>query len=176
MNVIASKGIAGASVLEVGGGIGAIVVELLSRGAARALSVELVPSYEDAARQLLEERRLADRVERRVLDFARDGDDVPAADIVVLHRVVCCYPDAPALVGAAAARARRTLAMTFPSDRWYWRAAVRIGNAVLRLRGNAFRAFVHKPGLIDRVAGEAGLRPVYGSAGIIWQTAVYQRV
>lgn len=170
-----SKGLAGASVIEVGGGIGVIVVELLTRGAARAISAELVPSYESAATDLLEERGLSERVERRVLDFARESAEVPVADIVVLHRVVCCYPDAPALVSAAAAHAARVLAMTFPPDRWWWRLAVRIENALMRVRGSGFRAFVHKPSLIDRIAEEAGLRISDRHVGMIWQTTIYER-
>jgi magnesium-protoporphyrin O-methyltransferase len=110
-----------------------------------------------------------------VLDFAREATEVPPADIVVLHRVVCCYPDAPALIGAATTHADRILALTFPADRWYWRLAVRLGNAFLAMRGNGFRGFVHPPALIDRIARNGGLRTIHERIGIIWQTAVYER-
>src|SRR5207247_1658949 len=88
--------------LEVGGGIGAIQLELLKAGAARAVSVELTPTYEDIARQLLDEAGLADRVERKVMDFAQAAAQVDSADVVVLNRVICCYPDMPRLAAAAA--------------------------------------------------------------------------
>ena len=47
-------------------------------------------------------------------DVVEDGDEVGSADVVVLERVVCCYPDATALVGAAAERARRRLVLSYP--------------------------------------------------------------
>lgn len=107
--------------LEVGGGIGASEIELFRAGAARATNVEIVARYEQPARELLETTGLAARVDRRVLDFARDGNEVAKADIVLLHRVICCYPDMETLVRASADHTNRILALSFPSDRWWWR-------------------------------------------------------
>lgn len=42
---------------------------------------------------MLEAAGMADRVTRRFLDIAQTPDGVEPADVVVLHRVVCCYPD-----------------------------------------------------------------------------------
>ena len=52
------RGLAGATVLEVGGGVGAIQIELLKRGAARAVNLELSPAYDGEARRLLAEAGL----------------------------------------------------------------------------------------------------------------------
>jgi magnesium-protoporphyrin O-methyltransferase len=43
------QGIAGRTLLEVGGGIGAIQIELLRAGITRAVNIELTPTYEGAA-------------------------------------------------------------------------------------------------------------------------------
>ena len=107
-------GVEGASVLEIGGGVGAIQLELLKVGAARATNLELSPEYEETARELIHERGLDDRVERRLGDVVQEPDLAGEADAVVMHRVVCCYPDYDALVGAAAERARRYLVLSFP--------------------------------------------------------------
>ena len=45
-------GLEGASVLEIGGGVGEIEIELLQAGAARAQNLELSPAYEQQARTL----------------------------------------------------------------------------------------------------------------------------
>jgi magnesium-protoporphyrin O-methyltransferase len=84
------RGIEGASVLEVGGGVGEIQIELLKRGAARAVNLELSPAYDAEASLLLQEAGLQDLAERRLHDIAVDPQDVEPADVVVLHRVVCC--------------------------------------------------------------------------------------
>src|SRR5512132_3472770 len=45
-------GIEGASVLEIGGGVGEVEIELLKAGAARAQNLELSPGYEEEAGML----------------------------------------------------------------------------------------------------------------------------
>src|SRR5215467_6355561 len=68
------RGVADRTLLEVGGGVGAIEIELLKAGLSRAVSVELTPTYEEEASALLREHGFQDRVERRLLDFAQAGD------------------------------------------------------------------------------------------------------
>ncbi len=85
------RGLEGRTVLEVGGGIGALQLEFLQAGASRAENVELSPAYEPYAVELLQAAGLEGRVERHLLDFASQADDVQSADVVVLHKVVCCY-------------------------------------------------------------------------------------
>src|SRR5207237_2152264 len=50
---ISERGVEGKTLLEVGGGIGAIEIELLKAGMARATHVELTPTYAAAASDLL---------------------------------------------------------------------------------------------------------------------------
>src|SRR5437016_1581253 len=64
------RGIEGATVLEIGGGIGEIQIELLERGAARSVNLELSPGYDEDAAVLLCEAGLEERVERRLHDIA----------------------------------------------------------------------------------------------------------
>ncbi len=172
---IARRGVSGASVLEVGGGIGALEIELLRGGADHATNVELVGTYEQAAHDLLETLGLTPRVDRKLLDFAQNGGEVPHADIVLLHRVICCYPDMESLVRASADHAARLLALSFPADRWWWRVGQLLSRAWFRLRGCAFRLYLHDPRRILAIAESAGLRPVLQHRGWVWQIAVLER-
>lgn len=165
----------GESVLEVGGGIGAIEIELLEAGAARVTNIELAATYEDTARALLAERGLSERADRRVGDFVAEADAVEPHDVVVMHRVVCCYPDMPALVGAAATKAQRALAMTYPRDSWWTRLFASLVNVYMRLRGRAFRTFIHSPAGIRAAARAQGLRPTLESGGLLWQVVAFER-
>jgi hypothetical protein len=172
---IVRRGVAGASVLEVGGGIGAPQIELLRSGAARASNVEIVATYEQPARELLETLGLTDRVDRKVLDFARGAAEVAAADIVVLHRVICCYSDMEALVRASADHANRILALSYPSDRWWWRVGQWLSRVWFSLRGCGFRLYLHDPRRILATAESAGLRPILRRRGFVWQIAILER-
>ena len=117
VELLKQQGIMGRTLLEVGGGIGAIQIELLRAGITRAVNIELTPTYEEAAQGLLREARLEDRLERRVMDFAEATGELQTADIVIMNRVICCYPDMPKLAGAAADHTREVLVVSFPKER-----------------------------------------------------------
>jgi hypothetical protein len=166
--------VSGETVLEVGGGVGAIELDLLAAGADRATNVELSGEYEEEAAKLLAERGLAERVDRRVADFVTEP--VEPHDVVVMHRVVCCYPDVDRLVGLAASRTRRLMVLTYPRERPWTRVGVRVINLFLRISGSEFRAFVHPVARMRAAAEREGLalerreRP-----GLVWENAAYER-
>jgi hypothetical protein len=166
--------VSGTTVLEVGGGVGAIELDLLAAGAERATNVELSGEYEKEAAALLAERGLSDRVDRRVADFV--SEPVPPHDVVVMHRVVCCYPDVDRLVGLAAACTRRRLLLTYPQERPWTRAGIGAVNLFLRLSGSGFRAFVHPVTAIVAAADREGLS-LEGRErdGLIWENAAFVR-
>jgi hypothetical protein len=172
-----AEAVAGAdSVLDIGGGVGDLSLELLERGASRATVVELSDGYEDAAAELLAEHHLGDRVERRTGDFVAEAGLVEPHDAVLLHRVVCCYPDAGALVSAAAAHARRSLALTYPRERAVTRIGFRTVNLWLRATRCGFRTYVHPFAVIEAAAAREGLALVRrGTQGLIWENAVFER-
>lgn len=175
VTLVRSRLTPGFTVLEIGGGIGEIQLELLTAGAARAVNVELATQYETVASELIRDRGLGERVERRVGDFVQEAGDVEPADVVVMNRVVCCYPDAEALVGAAADHARRLLVLTFPVDRWWIRWGIAAGNAVLAIRRNTFRGYIHATQAVVSAAQRHGMRLAEQRRGFIWQVIALER-
>jgi magnesium-protoporphyrin O-methyltransferase len=169
---LAGRGVEGDSVLEIGGGVGAIQLELLKAGAERTTNVELSPEYEPYADELLGDDT---RVERRIGDFVRDAAELEPADDVVLHRVVCCYPDPDALVGAAADHARRRLVLSFPPDTALFRAGAAVLNAFLALTRTEFRTFVHPVATILAAARTRGLEPALDTRTPMWRIVGFER-
>ena len=175
VDFLAERGIEGASVLEIGGGVGELQVELLRRGADRATNLEISENYEAEAAALLRENGLADRVTRRFLDIAASPGEVPEADVVVLHRVVCCYPDYERLLGAAAAHARRLLVFSHPPRNLFIRALHVMENLVRRMQHNDFRAFAHPPAAMIEVVQANGLTQQYRHRGLAWNVVGFAR-
>ncbi|HEU0303110.1 MAG TPA: methyltransferase domain-containing protein [Gaiellaceae bacterium] len=173
VEAVSERGVEGRSVLEPGGGVGAIEIELLRAGAARSTIVELSPGYEQVASELSEEAGVAERLEWRVGDFAANGTE--PADVVVLHRVVCCYPDYERLLGAATEKARQTIVFTYPPRNLVSRALLGAINLWLRLRGTDFRTFAHPPERMAAVVREAGFEPYATRRGGIWRGAAFAR-
>ena len=103
------------------------------------------------------------------------ADEVDAADVVTLDRVICCYPHVRDLVSSSARHARRLYGLVYPVDRWWTRGMGRILNFVTMLSRSDYRMHVHSEVLVDRLIRDAGLEPRYRHAGLWWQTAVYAR-
>lgn len=171
---LAEHGIADSTVLEVGGGVGAIDIELLKAGAREATVIELSEEYDGEAGRLLAENHLEGRIDRRHGDFVELGEDVAAADVVVMHRVVCCYPDPEALVGTAAGHARRLLALSYPREDWWVRVGWYAVDAWFRLVYR-FESYVHSHRRIITAARRAGFTAVHEHSGPLWHVAVLER-
>jgi SAM-dependent methyltransferase len=175
LSMLQPYGIAGSTVLDVGGGIGVIDQEMLQSGAERAVLVEASPDSLDMAREEASRAGVADRLELVEGDFVRRAADVSPADIVTLHRVVCCYGDADALVALSAARARTAYGLVLPRDRRLTRLAVRLVNLWFRFRRQSYRGYTHPNERIDQLVAEAGLLPRREATTLIWRVVVYDR-
>jgi magnesium-protoporphyrin O-methyltransferase len=172
---LAARGVAGASLLEVGAGIGGLHAELLKQGAAQAIDVDISEAYVAAAQSVAERLGIRERVEYRQADFASAADDLPVVDVVIMHRVVCCYPDMPSLVGAAARHANRLLALSYPHSAWYMRLGERVLNAMMWLERSDYRFYIHDPAAIRATAAAEGLDLVRLTDSWPWQVALFER-
>jgi magnesium-protoporphyrin O-methyltransferase len=174
-DALAKGGAEGRSVLDIGGGVGTVHQLLLERGAASATDVDASRPYLDAARSEAERRGIADRVTFRHGDFVALAPEIGPADLVALDRVVCCYGDVDALVGRAAERARRRLAITLPPDGRIARAVIRLANAWERLTRSQFRVYAHPHARVVAAARAAGLEPAGAASLGIWRLLVFER-
>lgn len=175
IDAIRDAGVDGATVLDIGGGVGIIGFELLAAGADRLTDVDAARAYIAVARREATRRGLDDRVTLRHGDFVALAEEIEPADIVTLDRVVCCYGDWTALVDRSAARARRLYGLVYPTDRWWTRFGIGMGNLMLRLTRRTFRGFVHPERAIDDRVRAAGFEPRVHHRGWLWQTVVYER-
>lgn len=171
----ASRGLEGATVIEIGGGVGQVLLELLRAGAARGEVIELVPAYEQEARALAAEAGVADRSDYRVADLVADPDAADAADVVVMNKVVCCTPEGVALAGVAAGLARRTLVLSHPREAWWARAAFGAFNLGLRLLRRRFRVFVHPRDALEAAVAAHGLTLASAKDGPLFRIAAFER-
>lgn len=174
VDYLASRGMDGRSVLEAGGGIGAIQIELLKAGAARAINVELSDGYEYAATDLLEKEGLSERADRHVGDFTELAPGLQGDD-VVMHRVICCYPFMDRLMAAAMASSGRFVAATFPRDRLIARMAITLANGYSRVRRVDFRSYIHPPAEIVRTATNVGFEVAFQDQDFMWNAVVFER-
>lgn len=172
---IRRRGVDGQTLIDIGGGVGAIQHALLQGGALRASSVDVSSAYHAAAEEEAQRRGMADRIDRVHGDFLAVAGQVPTADVVTLDRVLCCYPDVEGLVQVSAAHARRLYGVVYPRDAWWLRPAFSAANFLLRLRGSSFRIFLHPTEVVESSLARYGLARVFHRMVGMWQVVLFAR-
>jgi SAM-dependent methyltransferase len=175
VNALIRQGVHALSLLDIGGGIGIVQLELLHAGASAAASVEASAAYIQVAREEATRAARENQITYVHGDFVSLADTIPEADIVTLDRVICCYDNVHALVSLSASKARRLYGVVYPRSAWWVRIPLFFENLGYWLRRSPFRAFVHSTKLVNQLIQDAGLRVVYHQHTLAWQVVVYQR-
>jgi magnesium-protoporphyrin O-methyltransferase len=175
LEAVRSLGLRDASLLDVGGGIGTIHHELLKDVAKEATHVDASSAYLKVAGE--EAKRIGHEAQVKFIhaDFTDVADDLPQVDVVTLDRVVCCYPNMRELLKAASSKSRKAIALTYPRDVWWTRAAVKVANLIQRIRKDPFRVFVHSVVEMEALLNGEGLRRIATRKLLVWEMSLYQR-
>ena len=175
LDTLKAQGIEGMTLLDIGGGVGAIQHELLAAGVSSATSADASRAYIKAAQQEAERRGQAGRVTYHHGDFVELAPGIEGADIVTLDRVICCYGDMEALVKLSAEKAHRYYGLVYPRSVWWTKAVVWLENFLQWVRRHPFRAFVHSSAAVDAVLRDNGLERLVHHETLFWQVVVYTR-
>ena len=181
LSALDETGLKGRSLLDVGCGTGDLALAALGRGARSVSGYDLGAGAVAGARTLARDRGLAERATFEVGDGSQAA--LPKSDVVVLNRVLCCYPSADALLANTLNAAGSVFAFTAPVDRglmgMYNRLLSWLGNGWYALRAKkfrGFRVFVHDLSKLDARIVEAGFIPrTRQRRRLVWDLRVYQR-
>ena len=169
---VVQAGLHQGSLLDIGGGVGALTFELVERGITSAIIADASVAYAATARDEAHRRGQAGRVQIVRGDVLHSA--LPSAHLVTLDRVVCCYPSYESLLHEALRHATGGFALSYPRDRWHVRAAVWFEN-VRRARKNGFRTFVHPPVRMQEIIQNAGFDLTSRRVTLAWTIDVYVR-
>jgi SAM-dependent methyltransferase len=172
---LTEAGFEGARVLEIGSGAGNLHQSLLLQGAGSATGIDLAPGMLQQARDWARDRELESRLEYLQGDFVELAKDIADAEVTILDKVVCCYPDADALVHKSLDRTGRVYALTYPRYTVFNRVMSKIMGAIFWLIRFDFRNYVHHPKQISGWITDAGFHRRYSNHTLLWLTEVYVR-
>jgi len=175
LEAVRSLGLQDASLLDVGGGIGAIHHELLKDMASEAMHVDASSAYLKIANEEAQRQGHSERVKFIHADFTDVVDELPQVDVVTLDRVVCCYPDFRSLLKAAASKSRKAIALTYPRETWWLKMGIAVANFFQKLRKDPFRGFVHPVVEMEALLNGEGLRRVSTRRLFVWEMSLYRR-
>src|SRR2546422_1241333 len=177
LDFISNKGLIGKTVLEIGCGTGFFALETLRHGASSCLGVDLSSAAIREANEFAKESGLQDRVKFDVADAASTRQ--PTSDVVVMDKVLCCYPDAEALLKTASNSSRELLGLVVPRDEGLMKPAMRIGTALInlveKLRKTGFRLYLHPLRSIDELLAGSGFQRENKAKSRFWLVFLYKR-
>ncbi len=163
--------------LEIGGGAGALHQDLLRQGVVSTVTgVDASSAYLEAAKDNAAHFGLSEQINYIKQDFAQSAEAVESADLVVLDRVICCYPHLDQLLGKAAQHTSQFLAISYPVDRNWVRFGHWVIDTFLSLVKSGYHPYVHAQDAIEAVAAANGLQPVHQVRHYIWQVMVFERI
>src|SRR4030095_5614953 len=169
---ISQAGMAGGTLLDICAGARALGFEVRKRGIRGAVIVEASAGYRAAASDEATRRGHTNHIDVVGGDFIEVASSVPVASVVALDRVICCYALYEELLGEALRHAERVFAFSYPRDRWYVRAGMRLENA---RRRNGFRTFVHPETSMRELITRAGFELVFQRRTFVWSVDIFVR-
>ena len=174
LNHLKERGVADKTILDIGGGVGVIGLELLQAGAARVTNAEASQAYVVAGRKAATEEGFAERVSFKQGDFCKLADMIEPADIVTLDAVLCCYADMESLVRASVAKAREVYALIYPRDVWWAKLGMFGANIIGLFLGHIWQT-MHATSKVDALVEAAGFTKTFEQYHGRWQTVVFEK-
>jgi magnesium-protoporphyrin O-methyltransferase len=175
VEALRARGVQGRTLLDIGGGVGAIQHELLAAGVDQATDVDASTAYIEAARAEAQTLKLGERVSFIQGNFVDLAAEIQPADIVTLDRVICCYDNMEMLVSLSAARARKLYGLVYPRDTWWVKVGLRAANFFFRIRRSHYRTYTHSSTAVEGLVKRSGLKRRSYRQTLVWQVVVYSR-
>jgi len=165
----------GMTLLDIGGGLGAIQHEMLQAGVQKATDIDASNAYINAAKAETARRGYAGQVDYQHGNFVEVAENIPPADIVTLNRVICCYPDMQKLVGLSVDRAGKLYGLVYPRNTWWMKVWLVLQTFFLKLRRSHFRTYLHPTEAVEALVHSHGFKRRFYKRTFTWQIVVYAR-
>lgn len=163
------------TLLDIGGGIGAIQWYFLKNGAGKTTDIDASRSYLTVATDYSTDKGWQHQSHFIFGDFVQMEQKIESHDFVTLDKVICCYPEYQSLLGKATRLCNETLALTFPVRNLISRSIIWMGGLYFYFKNNPFRTYIHSPEKIGEIIQSNGFEPVYLGKSFPWHVQIYRR-
>jgi len=164
------------SLLDIGGGVGPIPLELIPQGLTKVTDVDASEGYINVAKAEAKKRSYLNIINYLSDDFIDVYKQVDTHDIVTLDKVICCYPFAEDLLKTSLSKAKTYYALVYPQANWLSKIIAWGLNITLKIRKNPFRSFIHNPKMVNNIILNAGFEKIfYGKTFLSWQVFLYKK-
>lgn len=175
LKLLFQQNIKGSTLLDIGGGVGAIQWRFLKNGGKATIDVDASQGYLNVAKSYAKENYILDKTQFYHGDFIDVADEIDSCDFVTLDKVVCCYPDYKSLLSLALQKCDRAIALSFPFGGPISKGVALVMKLYLYIKRNPFRSFIHAPEEIEKFILSSGFEIAKKSTSFPWHVRVYKR-
>ncbi len=163
------------TLLDVGGGIGALQWWLLEEGGTRTTAVDASTGFLKIAEEHAGKQGWGAQTRFVFGDFVEIHKELEQADIVTLDKVVCCYPDYQEILQAACRKSSGTVSLSYPMDGILSRIVALAGAISARRKTKSFRPYIHPVNKMRLVIEGEGFSQAAHNLVFPWHIETYQR-
>ena len=152
-------------------------MEALRKGAASFVGFDLSSAAIQEANSYARESGFQDRAKFEVGNGAVVQG--PSSDVVVMDKVICCYPDYNSLLKNASDSSSMIMGFVVPRDEGWMKPFMRCGAAIInlveRLRKTGFKFYLHPLDSIHRQLLENGFQRIEKATSRVWLIFLYKK-
>ena len=165
-----------ATVLDIGSGVGVVILELIDRGIRHAAYNDFSTAYSEAFQEEARKREIDNQIEFYIGDFLETHQNIQQADLVSLDKAICCYKDYEGLVTLSVKKAKKWYVYSVPQDVWWVKLVHSVEQIIRWIKRNPFRSYVHPTQKIEAIIFENGFKKIHNHFKGEWQTVVFEKI
>lgn len=163
------------SLLDIGGGIGALQWAFLEKGGSKTIDIDASQSYLMIAEKYASENKFNDKVSFIHGDFIDKTKEISSCDYVTLDKVICCYPDYKKLLTEALKKCHSIIGLTYPYGGFISKLIMQFGKLYFYLKKNPFRTYIHDPKEVEKLILNQDFKIITKTTSFPWHVQVYER-
>lgn len=167
--------IEGKSMVDIGGGIGALQWWFLENGGSKTVDIDASSGYLKQAKDHAKSKGWDSSSEFLLGDCMEVYPQIEATDYITLDKVVCCYPNYKEILEATCDKATTAVSLSYPMDGFLSEIIRKMGDFFMSFKDNPFRPFIHPVKDIRLVFEQKGFKRVAHNLAFPWHVETYKR-
>lgn len=163
----------GKSMVDIGGGIGALQWWFLENGGNSTIDIDASSGYLKQAKDHAKTKGWEANADFLLGDCIDLYPQIKDVDFITLDKVVCCYPNYKEILEATCDKATKTISLSFPMDGIVSEMIRNLGDVLMSFRDNPFRPFIHSVKDIRTVFEQKGYKRVAHNLAFPWHVETY---
>lgn len=165
--------IGGKSMIDIGGGIGALQWWFLENGGNNTVGIDASSGYLKQAEDHAKNKGLESNTKFLLGDCVEVYPQIEKAHYITLDKVVCCYPNYKEILEATCEKATEAISLSYPMDGIISQAIRKMGDILMSFRDNSFRPFIHSVKDIRNLLEQKGFHRVIHTLAFPWHVETY---